>query len=375
MQASPAPLVLIAAGGTGGHMFPAEALSREMLERGHRVALVTDRRGKGFGDRLPQVSVEHISAGSVVGTGLVHRARSYVSLALGLLQARRIVGGTHAELAVGFGGYASVPTIMAASQAGVPILLHEQNAVAGRANRMLAQRAAKIATSFPEVAGLKAAERAKTVLTGNPVRPAISAIGAYRPVLPNGPVRILAFGGSQGARIFASAIPGAMGLLPDALRARLSISQQARPDDVPAVREAYARLGIAAEVSHFFEDVPQRMESAHLVICRSGASTVAELTAAGRPAILVPFAAAADDHQTANARFLSEAGGAWLIPERALTPEFLAERLISLLAQPQALARAALCAREVARTDAASRLADLAEAVIRGNGAAQEAAA
>jgi UDP-N-acetylglucosamine--N-acetylmuramyl-(pentapeptide) pyrophosphoryl-undecaprenol N-acetylglucosamine transferase len=194
-------------------------------------------------------------------------------------------------------------------------------------------------------------------------------------VAPNGPIRILAFGGSQGARIFASAIPGAMGLLPDMVRARLSVSQQARPDDVPAVREAYLRLGIPAEVSHFFEDVPQRMDGAHLVICRSGASTVAELTAAGRPAILVPFAAAADDHQTANARFLSEAGGAWLIPERALTPESLAERLISLLAQPQALARAALCAREVARIDAATRLADLAEAVIRGNGAAQEAAA
>jgi UDP-N-acetylglucosamine--N-acetylmuramyl-(pentapeptide) pyrophosphoryl-undecaprenol N-acetylglucosamine transferase len=375
MNTSSAPLVLIAAGGTGGHMFPAEALSRELIQRGHRVALVTDSRGKGFGDRLPEVEVEHISAGGVVGTGLVRRARSFASLAMGLLQARRIVARAHPELAVGFGGYASVPTIMAASQAGVPILLHEQNAVAGRANRMLAQRAAKIATSFPDIAGLTAAERVKTVLTGNPVRPALAAVGTYRPVVPNGPIRILAFGGSQGARIFASAIPGAMGLLPDMVRARLSVSQQARPDDVPAVREAYLRLGIPAEVSHFFEDVPQRMDGAHLVICRSGASTVAELTAAGRPAILVPFAAAADDHQTANARFLSEAGGAWLIPERALTPESLAERLISLLAQPQALARAALCAREVARIDAATRLADLAEAVIRGNGAAQEAAA
>jgi UDP-N-acetylglucosamine--N-acetylmuramyl-(pentapeptide) pyrophosphoryl-undecaprenol N-acetylglucosamine transferase len=375
MNGSPHPLVLLAAGGTGGHMFPAEALARELIQRGHQVALVTDRRGKGFGDRLPQVAVEHVSAGGVIGTSLVRRARSFASLALGLLQARGIVARTRPELAVGFGGYASVPTILAASRAGVPVLLHEQNAVMGRANRMLAQRAAKIATSFPEVAGLKPEERAKLVLTGNPVRPALSAIGAYRPVLPNGPIRILAFGGSQGARIFASTIPGAMGLLPDSLRARLSVSQQARPDDVSGVREAYARLAMAAEVSHFFEDVPQRMENAHLVICRSGASTVAELTAAGRPAILVPFAAAADDHQTANARFLSEAGGAWLIPERAFTPELLAERLISLLAQPQALSRAALCAREVARIDAASRLADLAEAVIRGDGNAQEAAA
>ena len=372
---SSAPLVLLAAGGTGGHMFPAEALARELLRRGHRIALVTDSRGGGFGDRLPEVTVEHVSAGGLVGTSLVHRARSLASLAMGLIQARRIVARLDPELAVGFGGYASVPTVMAASQAGVPILLHEQNAVLGRANRMLAPRAARIATSFPEVGEMKPAERLKASLTGNPIRPALAEVGSYEPVQPNGPIRLLAFGGSQGARIFASAIPGAVGLLPESLRRRLSVSQQARPDDVPAVREAYAKLGIAAEVSAFFDDVPQRMAAAHLVVCRSGASTVAELTAAGRPAILIPFALAADDHQTANARFLSEAGGGWLIPERALTPESLAERLISLLAQPQALSRAALCARGVARVDAASRLADLAEAVIRGNGAAQEAAA
>ncbi len=375
MRASLATLVLIAAGGTGGHMFPAEALARELLQRGHRVALVTDRRGKDFADRLPEVAVERVSAGGVAGTSLVRRAHSFARLAMGLIQARRVVARLNPELAVGFGGYASVPTIGAESQAGVPILLHEQNAVLGRSNAMLAPRAARIATSFPEVAGLKSGERAKAVLTGNPVRTAVAAVGPYAPLLPAGPIRILVFGGSQGARVFASTIPESIGLLPDGLRQRLVISQQARLDDVLAVREAYARLGLSAEVSAFFEDVPQRMAAAHLVICRSGASSVAELTAAGRPAILVPFALATDDHQTANARFLSEAGGAWLIPERAFTPENLAERLISLIAQPQALARAALCAREVARTDAARRLADLAESVIRGNGVANEAAA
>ncbi len=375
MQDSLAPLVLLAAGGTGGHMFPAKALARELLQRGHRVALVTDRRGQDFGDRLPEVTVERISADGVAGTNLVRRARSFASLAVGLIQARRIVARLDPELAVGFGGYASVPTIVAASQAGVPILLHEQNAVLGRANRMLLPRAARIATSFPEVAGLRNGERVKAVLTGNPVRMAVAAIGSYTPLLPAGPIRILAFGGSQGARVFASTIPGAIRLLPEGLRGRLMISQQARPGDIPAVGEAYARLGLKAEVSAFFEDVPQRLGAAHLVLCRSGASTVAELTAAGRPAILVPFALATDDHQTANARFLSEAGGAWLIPEHAFTPETLAERLISLLAQPQALALAAHCAREVGRIDAARRLADLAEAVIRGNGVAKEAAA
>jgi UDP-N-acetylglucosamine--N-acetylmuramyl-(pentapeptide) pyrophosphoryl-undecaprenol N-acetylglucosamine transferase len=375
MQASPGPLVLLAAGGTGGHMFPAEALARELLQRGHRIALITDRRGKDFSDRLPEVTVERVSASGVAGRSLMRRARSFASLAFGLLQARRIVARLDPELAVGFGSYASVPTIVAASQAGVPILLHEQNAVLGRANRMLAPRAAKIATSFPEVAGLRNGFAGKAVLTGNPVRPAIAGVGPYVPLQADDPIRVLAFGGSQGARIFASVIPGAMAHLPESLRARLAVSQQARADDVAGVREAYARLGIFAEVSNFFEDVPQRLATAHLVIARSGASTIAELTAAGRPAILVPFALATDDHQTANARFLSEAGGAWLIPERAFTAESLAERLLSLLAQPQALARAALCSREAARIDAATRLADLAESVIRGNGVAKEAAA
>ena len=375
MQTSLTPLVLLAAGGTGGHMFPAEALARELLQRGHRVALVTDWRGKDFGDRMPEVAVERISAGGVAGTSLVQRACSFASLAMGLIQARRIVARLDPELAIGFGGYASVPTIVAASQAGVPVLLHEQNAVLGRANRMLTPRAAKIATSFPEVAGLKNGLHAKAVLTGNPVRASVAAVGPYTPLLPAGQIRILAFGGSQGAHVFASVIPGATGLLPESLRQRLVIGQQARAEDIPAVREAYARLELTVEVSAFFDDVPRRMAEAHLVIARSGASTIAELTAAGRPAILVPFAQATDDHQTANARFLSEAGGAWIIPERAFTPENLAERLISLLAQPQALARAALCSREVARTDAARRLADLAESVIRGNGVAKEAAA
>ena len=356
-------------------MFPAEALARELTRRDYRVALVTDRRGKGFGDRCPEVEIHRISAGGIAGTGLVRRAKSMASLAFGLIQSRRIVTLLGPELAVGFGGYASVPTIIAASQAGVPILIHEQNAVIGRANRLLAPRAARIATSFPKVLGLKPGEEAKTALTGNPTRPSIAVVGPYQPAGAAGPLRLFAFAGSQGARIFSQVVPEAIALLPESLRSRIILSQQARPEDLDRLRDAYARLSVKADTSAFFDDVPERLNAAQLVICRSGASTVAELIAAGRPAILVPFAAAIDDHQTANARFLSEAGGAWLLPERTFTPETLADRLLSLLAQPQALARAAACAREAAQPDAALRLADLAESVIRGRGAAQEVAA
>lgn len=375
MQISAVPLVMLAAGGTGGHMFPAEALARELLQRGYRVALITDRRGTGFGERLPDVVLERISAGGLAGTGVMHRARSLASLAVGLLQAKRTVARLEPELTVGFGGYASVPTVIASSQAGVPILLHEQNAVLGRANRALAPRAARIAVAFPAVAGLKEAESAKVVFTGNPVRQAIAAVGSYLPVTAADPIRLLIFGGSQGARIFSAVVPEALALLPEGIQHRLAVSQQSRADDVGRVRDLYDRLTIRAEVSTFFDDVPERLAVSHLVICRAGASTVAELSAAGRPAILVPFALAIDDHQTANARYLSEAGGAWIIPERAFVAETLAERLISLLAQPHALARAASCARDAAKPDAARRLADLAENVIRGGGVAQEAAA
>ena len=350
--------ILLAAGGTGGHMFPAEALARALTGRGRQVVLVTDRRGKAFGDRLPEVAVHRIHAAGLAGASPLSRAAGILSLALGYLQAHRLLARLRPALVVGFGSYASVPTVWAAQHAGIPTLLHEQNAVLGRANRLLAARARAVATSFPETSALgKASPR----LTGNPVRPAIAAL-ADRPYPANDrPFRLLVLGGSQGARVFSRLIPAALAALAPEQSRHVAIAQQCRPEDLDQARRTYADLGLAAELAAFFTDVADRLAISHLVISRSGASTVAELAAAGRPAILLPYPHATDDHQTANAAAFAAAGAGWLMPEAETTAESLAKRLASLLAAPDLLATAAKAARRFGERDAARRLADLAE--------------
>ena len=361
-QSSPAitaPVVL-AAGGTGGHMFPAEALARELLARGERVVLVTDRRGKAFGDALPEVEVHRIRASSF-GSGIMGKIRGVFELTLGAFQARRLMSRLKPAAVVGFGGYPSAPTVLLAQRAGVPTILHEQNAVLGRANRLAAPGAVQIATSFASVSTVKPADAGKLVFTGNPVRPNVTAVRDLSyPVLDDGgEVRLLVLGGSQGARIFSEIVPEALALLPDALKRRIRIAQQCRPEDIEAAKAAFARAGIDAELSTFFRDVPDRLAGCHLAICRSGASTVAELAAVGRPALLVPYPYAMDDHQTANAQAVADAGGAWLMPQTAFTARALADRLTALLDLPATLTKAAEAARARGATDAASRLADI----------------
>jgi UDP-N-acetylglucosamine--N-acetylmuramyl-(pentapeptide) pyrophosphoryl-undecaprenol N-acetylglucosamine transferase len=362
--------VLLAAGGTGGHMFPAEALAGALLARGRPVVLVTDRRGGGFGDRLPAVAVARIRAGALAGRSLLSRAQGLAALGLGYLDARRIVSKAAPALAVGFGGYASVPTMLAAAHAGVPLLLHEQNAVMGRANRLLAGRASRIATAFASVAGIAPADQAKTALVGNPVRAAIAALGTrpYSPPAPQGELRVLLVGGSQGARILSDVVPAAIAALDPAARARIRLAQQCRPEDLERVRAVYAGIGFAAELAPFFADMPERLATTHLVIARAGASTVAELAASGRPALLVPFRFAADDHQTANARAFGAAGAGWVLPESSLTAPELADRLAAFLADPARLAEAAKQALGLGKPDAAERLADLALSLVPANG-------
>lgn len=361
-------VIVLAAGGTGGHMFPAEALARELLGRGLGVALVTDRRGQAFGDRVPGVAIYRIRAGRF-GAGLVTNIIGIAELALGRIAAGRLLRNLAPAAAVGFGGYPSVPTMLAAVGLGIPSLLHEQNAILGRANRLLAARVNRIATSFATVGGLRPADRSRLVETGNPVRPAIAALrGTPYPALTgDGPIDILVLGGSQGARVLSDIVPAALALLPPALRARLRLVQQARAEDIDAVRRAYAEHGIAAELATFFDDVPARLARAHLVISRSGASTVAELTVIGRPALLVPYLYAADDHQTANAQALAAAGAAWIMPQLGFTHTALAERLVALLDAPASLARAARATEALGRPDAAARLADLVTAVADGS--------
>jgi UDP-N-acetylglucosamine--N-acetylmuramyl-(pentapeptide) pyrophosphoryl-undecaprenol N-acetylglucosamine transferase len=372
MSASTTTRVLLAAGGTGGHMFPAAALARELLSRGLQPVLVTDKRAGGFGPELAeQVETHHIAAAGFAGGDPIAKAKSLAQLALGYLQARRIVARTQPAVAVAFGGYAALPTGLAAAHKGVRLVLHEQNAVLGRANRMLATRADAIATSFPEVRGLSEAAQARVALTGNPVRETIQAIGRKPSAVAGetGPLRLLVTGGSQGARVFNELVPDAVARLPEALRRRLQVTQQVRGSDSTDVRAAYDAAGVEADLQTFFDDLPERLAKAHLLICRAGASTTTELAAAGRPAILVPYPFAADDHQTANAQALAEAGGGWLMPQDTLTPEALAERLRALFETPSLLTRAAAGALSFAQPDSAKRLADLALAV-DGNGAA-----
>ncbi|MBI1274061.1 MAG: undecaprenyldiphospho-muramoylpentapeptide beta-N-acetylglucosaminyltransferase [Alphaproteobacteria bacterium] len=352
------PCIMLAAGGTGGHIFPAEALARTLRARGARVVLVTDRRGGKFSDDL-NVQTYRISA-DTLRKGLLSKFRSVFSMGIGLLQAQHIIRRVRPAAVVGFGGYPSVPTIYAASQLGVPIVLHEQNAVLGRANRTLMGKARLVATSFPQVAGLKHSGGARMVQTGNPVRPAFAALreAPYPAVSEDGTLNIFVMGGSQGAKIFSHVVPQALALLPEPLRRRIIVAQQCRAEDLETAKTAFAAVGVDAQLSTFFRDVPERLAACHLAICRAGASTIAELTATGRPAILVPYPFGHADEQTANAEAVAEAGAAWLIPQSAFTPEALAVRLEALLTLPASLTKTAAAARAWGTVDAAEHLAN-----------------
>jgi UDP-N-acetylglucosamine--N-acetylmuramyl-(pentapeptide) pyrophosphoryl-undecaprenol N-acetylglucosamine transferase len=353
--------VILAAGGTGGHVFPAEALAGELLNRNYRLAVVTDRRGQAYGGTLGQLATYRIRAGGIAGRSLPARLRALGSLAVGFLQATALLQRLKPDAVIGFGGYASVPTMLAAATVGCRTGLHEQNAVLGRANRLLARRVTRIATCYAQVRYLSAAWRGKTVQTGMPVRAPIIALRsrAYDPPRADGPIRLLVLGGSQGARVLSEVVPAALVRLADRLGRPIEVSQQCRPEDLDRVRQIYAGSGVGATLETFFQDVPQRLADSHLVIARAGASTVGELTVLGRPSILVPYPYAVDDHQTANAHAIDEAGGGWLMPETAFTAEGLCARLGSLFVQPDSLGHAAACARAVGVPDAAVRLADL----------------
>lgn len=353
--------IMLAAGGTGGHLFPAQATARALVARGAEVVLVTDSRGAGFGNDLSQVSTRRIAAGSPQRGGAVGKLRAGIDLLRGYLQSRRLIRQLRPKAVLGFGGYPSVPPLLAARHLKVRALLHEQNQVLGRANRMLAARADVIATSFPEVAGVPEGARERIVLTGNPVRAAVAAVGnkPYPRPEADGRLCLLITGGSQGAQAFDELLPDAIAQLPAALRARLDVVQQLRSRDRAEVKAIYDAAGVRAVLQPFFDDMPQRLTAAHLLICRAGASTVAELAAAGRPAILIPYPFAADDHQQGNAEAFAAAGAGWVLRQRDITAASLADRLGELLPDGDMLVQAAAAARAFARDDAAERLADL----------------
>ena len=360
---------VLAAGGTGGHMVPAHSLAAELRSRGHGVLLITDDRGARYPGLFDKVPVHILPAGRL-GGGPIGWLKAIRSVIAGRADAKRLYRAARPDAVIGFGGYPAFPALLGASSLGVPTLLHEQNAVAGRVNRWLAGDASAIGIAFDSVERLKPAHLAKSVVIGNPVRDAIARLGElpFPPFDEMAPLKILVTGGSQGASILGQVVPEGLGLLQPALRHRLQVVHQCRPEDIERVRQRYADLGIPAELMTYIEDMPDKLADAHLVIGRAGASTIAELSAAGRPAILIPYAAATDDHQTANAREMVKAGGARAIQEAGFTPRVLARQIEAMAADPGALDNAAARALSVGRPHAARDLADLAERVAGGLG-------
>jgi UDP-N-acetylglucosamine--N-acetylmuramyl-(pentapeptide) pyrophosphoryl-undecaprenol N-acetylglucosamine transferase len=355
------PLILLAAGGTGGHLFPAEALGVELIRRGFRVRLATDARALRYGGLFSRDTIDVVPSATVRGRTPWSLAITGATLAAGMAVSLKLMRRLKPAAVVGFGGYPTLPPLLAARLFGVPGIIHEANAVLGRANRFLSRRVAAIATSLPGVLDRDPQLSGKTTTVGTPMRPAILAAAAVKFVSPEpaGPLRLLVVGGSQGARVMADIVPGAIERLEPAMWNRLDLTQQVRDEDMARVRTVYDGLKINAELAPFFGDLPARLASSHLVVSRSGAGTVAELAAIGRPSILVPLPGAIDQDRFANAGVLAQADGAIRIAQGDFTPDRLAAEISALAAEPARLAAMAEGARTVGRLDAAERLADL----------------
>lgn len=353
---------VLAAGGTGGHMVPAHAVAQELMARGHRVALVTDERGTQYPGLFEDVQTHVLPAGRMAG-GIKGWIAGFKQTLEGRRMARQLYDSFEPSAVIGFGGYPALPALLGAFAEKIPAIIHEQNAVLGRVNRLVSGKVAAIATAYPDVLRLKPRHLGKTFLVGNPVREAVLALRDEPfPVFSEESVlRILVTGGSQGATILSRVVPEGLGMLPLSLRRRLQVTQQCRPEDIEVVRATYAEMEIPADLSTYIEDMPEKLGWAHLVIARAGASTIAELTAAGRPAILIPLPSAMDNHQAYNVREMVAAGGARAIDQSRFTAAELAKQMQKLAMEPGALVNAADRAKSCGRPDAARDLADLIE--------------
>ena len=350
------PVILLAAGGTGGHLFPAESLARELVRRGCSVELVSDDRVADFADNFPAEAIHEITSGTVTGGGMGDKMKGALALAKGVWECRGLLKALRPKAVVGFGGYPTVPPVLVATMLKIPTIIHEQNAVMGRANKFMAGRVDRIATGFDIDE-----DDDDFVHVGNPVRETVlqAARMDMPPALKGGRLRLLVFGGSQGARIMGEIVPVAIEALPHEFRKRLHITQQVREEDMLRVKSDYARMGVDNECAPFFKDLPKRIAESHLIIARSGASTVAELSVIGRPSILVPLPGALDQDQAANAAILADAGAAEIMLQKVFTPDRLAKRLTEIMNDPEPLMEIAAKAKSMGITDAASRLADV----------------
>ncbi len=354
--------IMIAAGGTGGHLFPAFALAQELKRRGFEVDLVTDERADQYGIDFPGRGVHQVPSATLRGRSPIAVLKLALTLLRGIWRASALMKDTNPSVIVGFGGYPTVPPLLAAKLVGVPVIIHEANAVMGRANRLLARFASAIALTFDKTKYLKVADQSKKRIVGMPVRDAVLAeLTPYPKRKAAGAFSMLVFGGSQGARVFADIVPAALKELPSKYRKKLRLVQQVREEDMARVKAAYEDAGIEAALAAFFPDLPKRMANAHLVIGRSGASTVAELTVLGRPAILVPLPHALDNDQLENATRLQEAGGAWCVEQADFTPERLRKEIMHLADSPDVMRSAAKAALALGEPRAVARLAEVIE--------------
>ena len=354
--------IVLSAGGTGGHLFPAQALAGELMARGHVIVVITDARFKQYETAFPGARIETVPSAAFSDRSILGLISAPFEIAAGIALSLVKLARIRPRAVVGFGGYPSLPVMIAACLARWPTAILSPDALLGRANRIVANHVQRIAANLPLVRFLPK-DMSKVVYTGNPMRPEVVALAdiAYDAPEVNGPFHLLVFGGSQGARVFSEAVPAAIEKFPANLRARLSIVQQCRPEDIERVRTTYARLGVTAELASFFADMPARMAAAHLVIARSGAGTVSELAVIGRPAILVPLPHALDDNQTPNAEAFAAVGAGWRVKQTEFTPASLAAMLAELLRAPAALAARAAAARRLSRPDATARFADVVE--------------
>ena len=353
---------VLSAGGTGGHMLPAFALAHELNRRGHHVALITDARGAEIPGK-PDFLTAHVLPAGRFGKNPISWLKGGKAVLAGRRMAKELFAAFQPSAVVGFGGYPSLPAILASTSAGIPTVVHEQNAVLGRVNRLLAGRVDAIATAYDEVQRLKPKYAGKVHPVGNPVRAEVLALREepFPAFEEDGLLRVLVTGGSQGARVLSEVVPDGLAMLPPALRQRLQVTQQCRPEDLEAVRERYRTHEIPAELATYFENMAARLTDSHLFIGRAGASTIAELTAVGRPAILIPLPIATDDHQAANAREMSKAGGARMIRQERFQAKELSKQILALAENPEGLAKAAHAAWNCGRPDAVEDLADLVE--------------
>jgi UDP-N-acetylglucosamine--N-acetylmuramyl-(pentapeptide) pyrophosphoryl-undecaprenol N-acetylglucosamine transferase len=358
MSAPSSQVVVLSAGGTGGHLFPAQALAGVLARRGRGVVVMTDTRFANYATAFPGARIQTVPSSPLNAVTAPFKILAGVAIAFAKLLKLKPAA------VVGFGGYPSVPVMLAASLARLPTAIIEQNAVVGRANRLVMNRVKVVAAAFP-IARFAPSDKSKIVLTGNPLRPEVEALwGApYEAPQATGPLRLLVFGGSQGARAMSEIVPAALTRLPHDLKTRLSVVQQCRPEDIETVRQIYRNAEIACDLQTFFTDLPRRMAESHLVIARSGAGTVAELMAIGRPSILVPLPGALDDNQTPNADILAKAQAGWRVAQADLTPDYLAQKLTRIFADPSDLARRAAAAHALATPQAAEKLADVVESL------------